>query len=169
MRAKLIASTLFLACALAAACASGNQRAANAAGDSAMASASPAANAAQVEQALLQFERESATAMGRNDIPWAEKNIPDDFIYTASDGQMMTKAELLGAIKSGDLKYESATVDEMKVHVYGDAAVVTGKLTSRAKFKGQEIGGTERWTDTFIKRNGRWEPVATHNSMVVKH
>ena len=163
MKTLLIAFTLGACLALSSACATGHEKAATAANS--MASAD---STASVEQALLKFERDGAEAQAKNDLPWAERNLPDDFTYTTADGQMITKSQLLGMIKSGDLKYESVEAGNLKVTVYGDAAVVTGTQTYKAQFKGQPINSHERFTDTFIKRNGHWEPVASHASAIAK-
>ena len=58
--------------------------------------------------------------------------------------------------------------DDMKARVYGDAAVVTGRNTSKETLKGKDISGLYRWTDTWIKEAGRWQCVATHASMIVQ-
>jgi hypothetical protein len=49
---------------------------------------------------------------------------------------------------------------------WAEAAAVTGRWTSKETFKGKDISGQSRWTDTFIKRDGRWLCVATHNSRI---
>jgi ketosteroid isomerase-like protein len=56
--------------------------------------------------------------------------------------------------------------DDMKVRVYGDEAVVTGRNTTKGQFKGRDISGQYRWTDTWAKRNGRWQCVAEHDSKI---
>jgi len=58
--------------------------------------------------------------------------------------------------------------DEMKARVYGDAAVVTYRWTSKETFKGQDISGQSRWTDTWVKRAGRWQCVASHGSRIAQ-
>jgi len=50
-------------------------------------------------------------------------------------------------------------IDEMKVRVYGDTAVVTGQSTVKGIFKTQDISGKYRWTDVFVKRDGKWQIV----------
>ena len=50
-------------------------------------------------------------------------------------------------------------IDEMKVRVYGDTAVVTGQSTVKGMFKTQDISGKYRWTDVFVKRDGKWQIV----------
>jgi hypothetical protein len=46
--------------------------------------------------------------------------------------------------------------DEVKVRIYGDAAAVTGRDTVKKTKDGQDVSHQERWTDTWIKREGQW-------------
>lgn len=156
-------SLLLTAALLASACATNGSKMASAS-NSPMASPSP--NVADVEKTLFQFEQEGAAAMAKNDLSWVEKNLPEDIFYTSADGTVVSKEEMIKSFKNSDFKYESAAVDDMKAHVYGDSAVVTGRLKYSASAKGKHFNAVERWTDTFVKRNGRWEPVATHSSAV---
>jgi hypothetical protein len=67
-------------------------------------------------------------------------------------------------LKSGDLKIESIKLSDMKVHVYGDAAVVIGRAAQVGNFKGHPLTATIIFTDTFIQQNGKWRAVASHRS-----
>ena len=71
-------------------------------------------------------------------------------------------------MKSGEDVVTSAAADDMKVRVYGNAAVVTGRYTVKEQFKGTDLSGPYRFTDTFIKRAGRWQCVATHSSKIAQ-
>jgi len=71
-------------------------------------------------------------------------------------------------LKSGALTLTSLVADEMKVRVYGDAAVVTGRNTLKGKYQGMDINGQIRWTDTWVKHGGRWQCAATHGSKVAQ-
>lgn len=81
---------------------------------------------------------------------------------------MQDKAQSIGELKSGDLKLQSASLDDAKVQVYGDTAIVTYSSNDKGTYKGKDISGKTRWTDVFVKRNGKWQLVATHGSRVGK-
>lgn len=72
---------------------------------------------------------------------------------------------VLAAVKSGDLKIQSIKLSDMKVQVYGDAAVVIGSAAQAGNFKGQPLTAKIIFTDTFVKRNGKWMAVASHRSV----
>jgi ketosteroid isomerase-like protein len=88
----------------------------------------------------------------------------DTFITTDAEGKVRTKAEVLAALKSGDVKYQAAKADEIKVYLHGDTAVVSGRWKGKFTEKGKPMDVTERFTDTFIKRNGQWRCIASHGS-----
>jgi ketosteroid isomerase-like protein len=79
----------------------------------------------------------------------------------------MTKAQNLEAVKPHD-EISSPVSDEWKVRVYGDVAVVMGRYTYKMQLAGKEVTVQERFTDTWVKRAGRWQCVAGHNSTVVQ-
>jgi ketosteroid isomerase-like protein len=113
-----------------------------------------------VEQTLMQMERDVTAAFLKRDVASIEPLFAPDFAFTGPDGKVQTKAQLLADVKSGDLSLESSDIEDMKVRVYGDAAVVTYSTTDKGKYKGQDIGGKYRWTDVFIRRGGKWQLVA---------
>jgi ketosteroid isomerase-like protein len=72
-------------------------------------------------------------------------------------------------VKSGTLKVHAMHIDDLKVRVYGDSAVVFGLETEKSQFKGKDSSGQYRFVDTWLKRNGRWVCVASGNIRVAKH
>ena len=52
-------------------------------------------------------------------------------IYTHATGVVESKAEYLAKMKSGEVRYESFAPEELRVRVYGTAAVVTALPASR--------------------------------------
>jgi len=69
-------------------------------------------------------------------------------------------------VKDGTLKYERLDKSEMKVRVYGETAVVTGRAQSKIKVKGQEVGGIDRFTEVFARQGGKWRCVSTQGSPI---
>ena len=70
-------------------------------------------------------------------------------------------------MKSGVLKFESFVINELKIRIYGDTAVGFGLTTEKVSCKGEDVSGQNRFTDTFIKRDGRRQCVATHAGKVM--
>lgn len=90
----------------------------------------------------------------------------DTFISTDTDGKVRTKTELLARMKAGEIKYLSAKAEDIKVGLYGDAAVVNGRWAGKWVEKGKNIDSTERFTDFFVRQNGQWRCVASQGSPI---
>ena len=93
------------------------------------------------------------------DSVWAET-----FIDT-SGGLVRNKREMLETIKN-EPKLESIRIDDRKVQVYGDTAIVTGRFTATAIENGKKASDMGRFTDVWVKRNGKWLCVAAHSSAI---
>jgi ketosteroid isomerase-like protein len=120
------------------------------------------------EQAVMRIERELLSALLKGDASANEKYLADSYMFTGPDGTVETKAQAVHDLKSGDLKFQSASLDGAKVQVYGDTAIVTYSSNDKGTFKGKDISGKTRWTDVFVNQNGRWQVVASHGSPVAK-
>jgi ketosteroid isomerase-like protein len=126
------------------------------------------AQTANVEQTLLQLERDWEQANAKNDTAALDRILAPEYVSTNSDGRLATRAEVLARLKSGELKFTAFTQDDYKVLVIGDTAIVTGRSTIKAIRDGKDLSGQERWTDVFVRRNGRWQAVATHSSRIAR-
>ena len=135
---------------------------------SAQAPAARSAQASPEEATLMQIERDWGNALVKADTAALDRILAADYVSTSEDGQMQTKAQELANFKSGQRKFESFTINEMKVRILGDAAIVHGMSTDKSNYKGKDTSGQYRWTDVFAKRGGRWQAVATHVSKVAK-
>ena len=120
------------------------------------------------EQELLQLMQDWMNAEVKADMAFLDQFIAEDWVSTDPAGAVWTKAQFLAGLKSGEGAVISFMLDNMKARVYGDAAVVTGRMTTKQTFKGQDISGQYQCTDTLIKKAGRWHCVAIHISMITR-
>jgi uncharacterized protein (TIGR02246 family) len=120
------------------------------------------------EQAVKKLLDELAAAVGKNDTAALDRIYADDYTIVTDTGGVMTKAERLAAMKSGDLKYESVTFDDVNIRVYGNTAVATLRTTGKGQYKGQDISSQARATLAFVKMKGRWQEVAAHTTRIVQ-
>jgi hypothetical protein len=124
------------------------------------------ATAQSVEQQLKKFEIQWVDAEVKKDAAALDRLMADDFSETAPDGLVYTKAQEIASFKSGEDVVSSYDYSDMKVRVYGDSAVVTYIAKLKEMFKGRDVSGTFRWTDTWVKHGGAWQIVACHGTTI---
>ncbi len=117
----------------------------------------------KVEQSLMQMEREWVEAAQKKGTDTLNRILADDWVGQGPTGTA-TKAEALAELKSGDSKLESITLGDMKVRVFGDTAVVAGTDDEKSSYKGKDTSGHYTWTDVFVKRQGKWQAVASQST-----
>jgi ketosteroid isomerase-like protein len=120
----------------------------------------------KVEQELIKLENGWAENILKNDIAFFDRILADNYVETDQEGNVLNKAQSLEEMKSGTYVRTAEVQDNIKVHVYGDTAVVTGCSTIKAQYKGKDASGKFQWTDTWVKLAGRWQCVASHSSMI---
>jgi ketosteroid isomerase-like protein len=127
-----------------------------------------ASSKASDEQTLTQLENDWATALMKRDMAFLDRVEAPEYSFTAPDGSKMTRAESDTAIKDGVAVVKSFKIDDLKIQVIGDTAIVSGLETEVSSYKDKDTSGQYRYTDVFVKRKGAWRAVATHSTRVKK-
>jgi len=119
---------------------------------------------ANAEQELMRLEDRWLSSYLRGDKQTFDQIVADDFSRTDESGKFATKAEERALVQAPPNGVNASLNNEdMKVRFYGDAAIVTGLIVSKVQ---GNLNFQSRFTDTFIKRGGRWQVVARHYSRV---
>ncbi len=117
-----------------------------------------------LEQELKRLENEWLNSYLRGDQQTFDRIVADDFSRTDESGKFATKAEEKALIQAPPASVNaSLTNEDMQVRVYGNAAIVTGRIVARVQ---GSLNFQSRFTDTFIKRGGPWQVVARHYSRI---
>ncbi len=117
---------------------------------------------------LLYLELEWSDADKKGEVAWFERNFAADFYGVSSlTGKLNTKAEEVADIRNRKEVIESAVASDMNVRVEGNTGIVTGvyRLTGRDD-KGQPMDRRIRFTDVYIKRDGRWLVLASQGTLI---
>ena len=120
------------------------------------------------QQQLLYMEQDWNDATMRHDAGWTERN----YASFASDissrtGGIENKTEAVASARASKIVYDALNLSDATVRVEGDAAVVTGVNHVRGKDEqGKAFDRRVRFTDTFIKRDGRWQVWATQGTLI---
>ena len=120
----------------------------------------------EVGRSLIDMERQWLEANITKDPSILERILTDDYLGVQEDGSFSTKSEEIARIRSSKCKVESDHLDDAKVRVFGDVAVLYGRETFRVKCGDKVVTGTELWTDTWLKRSGRWQIVQGQETLL---
>ena len=114
-----------------------------------------------VKQELMNLYREWWVARKRGDTDTMSRLAADEHILIRADGIVIDKARSLEAARSGMWKDSGDDPfvggKDVTVHVYGDTAVM--------RVFGKKKGDTQT-TLVWVRRQGRWVRVATHQSVI---
>lgn len=130
-----------------------------------------ASQTANAEQEVRQLDRELIEARRsatKGDITGLDRILADDFIATSLNGRVTNKAQYIKSSTSPQLSFTNFNIEDVKVRVYGDAAVVTGRTTVKGRYEDQEFNTQFRYTRVYLKRAGRWQIVTSHLTPVTK-
>jgi ketosteroid isomerase-like protein len=117
---------------------------------------------------LQKLEEAWTRAIVTNNAEAIGRFVSEDWVIIGPEGNVIDKVQFLGVIKAGDLTHESMELEESRVRVYGDAAVITALARSKGKFKGQGFSTHERSTSVYSKKDGRWRCVLTQLTPMAK-
>ena len=121
-------------------------------------------NEAETAKELSGLENKWVEAAKKGNAAGVAPLLADNFIATDADGSVHNKAQTLARIKTG--KWETNQISDVKVAAYDGASVVTGTWVGKGTSDGKPVNAQERWTDTWVTRNGRWQCVASHSSPI---
>ena len=122
-----------------------------------------------VEKVIRKLDNERIQPQIHADTAALERINADDFIGVGPSGTVRTKPQVISDFTSGDLKFQSITTDDVRVRVYGDVAVETGRSTMDGQDKGKAVPQDTRFTRVWVKQKGHWRLVANHYSSNTSH
>ena len=123
------------------------------------------AHADDVEE-LRRLDKEITVATWTADALWFEQNLVDDYVLIAPNGAIRIKRDIIRELATPGLKMEAYEPLETQIRVYGDAAVITGRMLQRFVLGRIRYANDLRYTDVWVKKKGKWLLVTSHTSNV---
>jgi ketosteroid isomerase-like protein len=112
-------------------------------------------------------EREIADATEKNDADAFERLWAAEFVWIGPIGQVLTRADRLGAIRSGSEKSQRYSIDQETIRVYGATAVVVFRSTvAGGTVNGKDVSSQRSVTNVLVRRDGRWQAVSQHSTLI---
>lgn len=109
---------------------------------------------------IITFEKARLAAFAQADKPAFDRMMAEDATITHSSGGVSSKTDLMGVMRPStpEQPLPALTIEEPKARLYGDAAVLIGKLVETAADGRREL--VLRFTNTYARKEGRWQMVA---------
>ncbi len=119
-------------------------------------------------QVLTYLENDWNEAIKKHDTSWLERYLADDATDVSSrTGALLSKAESIADMRNDKRVIDAIDMSETAVRVDGDIAVVTGVFRDRGRDEqGRSYDRRVRFTDTWVKRDGRWLVWATQGTTI---
>ncbi len=120
---------------------------------------------ADAERYIKSSEAAWAESVSTNDTSVLERILASDFVWVL-DGQVWNRGRAIADAKAGPGDFLSDHLEYAHVRFFGNTAVVQGAetWTRKGARKGHFV-----WTDTWVRRNGRWQIVAAEDISVSLH
>ena len=115
------------------------------------------------EQSLRAAEHQWMEAFKNRDKETLNRMLDDQFIFTDAEGQVFNKSQYIDAA-TRVIKIESYRMEDMTVRVFGDTGVVAGRWIGQLTIDGKPATEDVRYTDTLVRRFGRWRVVASQDT-----
>jgi ketosteroid isomerase-like protein len=120
---------------------------------------------AQEQEVLKASQVVNEASLIKKDRATMERLYADDYMYIHSNGAVANKTQDIAESLSPDQAWTAHKSDDLKVRTYGDVAVVTGLSTLTGSAKGY-VSGPRRFTELWVRRNGRWQMVGGQSTLV---
>jgi Domain of unknown function (DUF4440) len=114
----------------------------------------------------MKLEDQWTTALVRRDAVTFERLLAPNFVYT-EDASVMSRADVIKSVTGPD-RVEWARNEGMRLHDFGDVHVITGVLHLRGKGRQGAFDRRYQFTDTWQRRNGRWQIIAAQDYLIPK-
>lgn len=119
------------------------------------------------EQYIVESERQWAESVASGDTAVVERILANDFLGVAPDGTLFDKAKEIADTRQDAKDYVSNHINEVKVRFFGDTAIAQGSESWERRTE-EPKRGRYVWTDTWIRRKGQWQIVASQDLIVAE-
>jgi len=124
----------------------------------------PSAVVAEVREAVRRYD----DALRHADVDAVGRFFAPEYTFVNARGQRLTRAERLANVKSGRTAFDSLAhvPQEDRISQYGDVVVYTTLLTLGGRYSGRAERGQFRALVVWVRRDGRWQQIASQMTPV---
>jgi ketosteroid isomerase-like protein len=122
----------------------------------------PSSTSTSDEETIIALERKWAEAIVNRDMVTLNEIIADDFAGTSWTGDTYSKEKAMNDIEFRVFVAESLNLEDIKVNIFGDTAVVSLFQVEKSKYDSFDCSGRYGYNDVWVKRDGRWQAVSSY-------
>ena len=122
----------------------------------------------KIVAAIKRMERQwIIEAYSSKDLKDFDRIVADDFLITGANGRILNKTQKRANVAADYTEFAPDAVfkideESAKVRVFGSTAISTGFIIENYMYRNTKINSRVYFTNTYLKRNGRWQVVASH-------
>jgi ketosteroid isomerase-like protein len=105
---------------------------------------------------LLELENVRNQAVEQKDIRTLDLIFDSSLIYIDAYGSLLTKAQFLTQAKEASGHPQPLVTQAVRVHVYGDTALIVGSYRAKGEYRGKGNRQLERFIDTWVLKKNTW-------------
>ena len=125
-----------------------------------------AAQEPAAEQQIQEASKVYEQALTQKNEPLLKSILADNFVLTTASGKVLTKKEMMLNLTKEGTKYDKFESSDVRINVLNEAAIETGKVHTVGIRGGKKIAETTRYTDFWVKVQGKWLLLAEHSSFI---
>ena len=118
-------------------------------------------------KALIDTDKRQQHAYLTRDWQALDEIFTDDYVLVLWNGVERTKAEVLREVRNPQNRWEVNETSGWQVRVHGDLAIVVATLHQKGVQGAQAFDSNVKFSDTYIRENGKWRNVHAHASKAV--
>jgi len=125
----------------------------------------PSEAVAEVREAIRRYD----AALRRADVAAVGQFFAPEYTFVNARGGRLTRADRLANLRTGRTAVDSVAhaPQEEQIRPYGNVVVYTTLLTLGGRYSGQAQRGQYRALVVWVRRDGRWQQVASQLTPVV--
>ena len=126
-----------------------------------------AAQEPAAEQQIQEASKVYEQALTQKNEPLLKSILADNFVLTTASGKVLTKKDMMLNLTKEGTKYDKFESSDVRINVLNEAAIETGKVHTVGIRGGKKIAETTRYTDFWVKVQGKWLLLAEHSSFIL--
>ena len=125
------------------------------------------------KEALLKQIQQFNKAFDEGNVDLLRTLVTDNYLHTNGHSASIRKEPWFNYLKnrrnallSGDLVIENYAMEDIEVELYGDAAIVTARISFTSSNKGNRTENAYRVTNVWVLQEGRWRRAGFHDTRI---